>query len=370
MKFKNRNVMLEEIRSEPYFFEICLDQKEKITRDFVGLFMSHSIKRIYFSGSGSPFNAGIVLKYAAEKLLNIEATCSYPMLFNNHEGLNVGRKYGPEEMVVICPAESGRSKGAVITSRMARAQGIPVVCTTLNPQGVLARECQVVIVKPSGKEEALPSTKGHSTGIFMLLLCLVETAKSLGTIDEKTYGEYIDGFEKIIHSCQDAVEKTQLWFENHRKILMNAPFYRVIGYGANYGTAKETALKFIEVHRRITMAYELEEFMHGPIRTVMPGDCIFFLCTENGPEKERMRELYRVVKKMTDYCILICGEGEAENQEMDLQFHAVNLEFLTAIEYLVPMQVLACQIGYNLGFDPAEGMNTWAKLAMDTSFPD
>ena len=86
MKFKNRNVMLEEIRSEPYFFEICLDQKEKITRDFVGLFMSHSIKRIYFSGSGSPFNAGIVLKYAAEKLLNIEATCSYPMLFNNHEG--------------------------------------------------------------------------------------------------------------------------------------------------------------------------------------------------------------------------------------------------------------------------------------------
>ena len=251
-----------------------------------------------------------------------------------------------------------------------RDRGIPVVCTTLNPQGVLARECQVVIVKPSGKEEALPSTKGHSTGIFMLLLCLVETAKSLGTIDEKTYGEYIDGFEKIIHSCQDAVEKTQLWFENHRKIVMNAPFYRVIGYGANYGTAKETALKFIEVHRRITMAYELEEFMHGPIRTVMPGDCIFFLCTENGPEKERMRELYRVVKKMTDYCILICGEGEAENQEMDLQFHAVNLEFLTAIEYLVPMQVLACQIGYNLGFDPAEGMNTWAKLAMDTSFPD
>ena len=126
-----------------------------------------------------------MLKYAAEKLLHVEATSSYPMLFNNHEGLNAGGNYKPDEMALICPAESGRSKGAVLTARMARAQAIPVICTTLNPHGVLARECDVVLVKPTGKEEALPSTKGHSVGIFILLLCLVETARAKKTLARK-----------------------------------------------------------------------------------------------------------------------------------------------------------------------------------------
>ena len=111
MNAEKRNVMLEEIMSEPGYFRECLERREELTGDFVKLFTSHRFRRIYFSGSGSPSHAGLVLKYAAEKLLNIEATYSYPMLFNNHEGLNVGGKYKPEEMVVICPAESGRSKG-------------------------------------------------------------------------------------------------------------------------------------------------------------------------------------------------------------------------------------------------------------------
>lgn len=370
MNAEKRNVMLEEIMSEPGYFRECLERREELTGDFVKLFTSHRFRRIYFSGSGSPSHAGLVLKYAAEKLLNIEATYSYPMLFNNHEGVNVGGKYKPEEMVVICPAESGRSKGAVITARAAKAQGIPVVCTTLNPEGVLARECDVVMVKPSGNELALPSTKGHSTGIFLLLLCLVETAKALHTIDGETYRAYVDGLEGLIQSCGAAVERTLDWFEEHKRMVMNAPFYRVIGYGANYGTALETALKFIETHKRLTMAYELEEFMHGPIRTVNPGDCIFFLCAEDGPEKERMKKLYEVVRKMTDNCVLVCSEADGAGSPMALTFPAVNREFLTAVEYLTPMQVLACEIGRHLGFDPTEGMNTWAKLAMEPSFSD
>lgn len=112
-------------------------------------------------------------------------------------------------------------------------------------------------------------------------------------------------------------------------MVMNAPFYRVIGYGANYGTALETALKFIETHKRLTMAYELEEFMHGPIRTVNPGDCIFFLCAEDGPEKERMKKLYEVVRKMTDNCVLVCSEADGAGSPMALTFPAVNREFLT-----------------------------------------
>lgn len=370
MKSQNAGAMRKEIYEEPDIFKECLKRKDELTGDFVKLFLEHDFKRIYFSGSGSPSHVGLILKYAVVSLLGIEATYSYPMLFNNHEGFNVGGKYKPEEMAVICPAESGRSKGAVIAARAAKAQGIPVICTTLNPEGVLARECTVVVKKPSGHEMALPSTKGHSTGIFILLLCIVETARAMGKIDQETYGIYMRSFEKLAESCKNGADQACQWFKDHQDIVMNAPYFRVIAYGANYGTVLETALKFIETHRRLTMAYELEEFMHGPIRTIRQGDVIFLLCTEDGPEKERMKKLYTVLKKMTDFCILVGRKEDSMDDPLALTFEAVNQPFLSTVEYLVPMQIMACMIGDHLGFDPTEGVNTWAKQEMEPTFPD
>ena len=53
----------------------------------------------------------------------------------------------------------------------------------------------------------------------------------------------------------------------------------------------------MESHKRMTAAYELEEFLHGPLGTVQNGDMIFFLFGEDGPEKERMKLLFRQMGK-------------------------------------------------------------------------
>ena len=39
----------------------------------------------------------------------------------------------------------------------------------------------------------------------------------------------MDGLEGLIQSCGAAVERTLDWFEEHKRMVMNAPFYRVIG---------------------------------------------------------------------------------------------------------------------------------------------
>lgn len=370
MKSKNAGAMLDEIAQEPGLFEGVLREKEKYTRDFVNLFLTRPIKRIYFSGCGSPGNVGLALKYAAIKLLKMESTMSYPMLFNNHEGFNVGGNYKPEEMLLICPAESGKTKGPVLAARKARELGMAVVCTTLNPKGVLARECDVVLEKPSGEEIALPSTKGHSVGLFMLLLCLVEAAHAIKSITEEEYQRYMDGFARLPASCADARVKTVQWFEDHQDIVMNASNYKLIGYGANYATMVEGMLKFIETHRRSTSAFELEEFMHGPIRAVFPDDVIFFFCTEDGPEKERMFKLFEVVKQYTKHCILVQSSADSFTDELAIRFDAVNLELLSAVEYLVPLQVLSYEVSDHLGLDMSLRFTLQIKDAMEPSFKE
>ena len=370
MKSENLKVMLNDIAGEPTLFENILRERASITKDFVDLFLSHNFKRIYFSGTGSPSHAAVVLKYAATKLLQIESTYSYPTLFNNHEGFNVGSKYRPDEMLLICPAESGGTKGPVIAARKAKELGIPVVCTTLNPSGVLARESDVVIFKPSGRELTMPSTKGHSTGIFLLLLCFIETARALGTISEAEYDSYIDGCARLPESCGNAYERTLKWFSEHQDIVMCADKYRIIGYGANYGTAQEAALKFLESHMRPSMGYELEEFMHGPVFSVRKDDVLFFLCAEEGPEKDRMIKLFLNMKQVTDNCILIQSSKDEFTDALALTFDAVNKEFLSTVEYLVPIQVLAFEIADHLGFDTTKAMNEFVFRAMELSFTD
>ena len=176
--------------------------------------------------------------------------------------------------------------------------------------------------------------------------------------------------ERLCDSCQAACQATLNWFEEHQNMVMCANQYRVIGYGANYSTTLETALKFIESHQRPTMAYELEEFMHGPIRTVHKDDVLFFLLAEDAPEKERMLKLFGVMKKLTDNCVLIHSIQDSVTDPLDLTFPAVNREFLSAVEYLVPMQTLAYLIADRLGFDSTQGKNTFAKLEMEPSFSD
>ena len=105
--------------------------------------------------------------------------------------------YEPDEMVLVCPGESGRTKGPVIAARKAQELGMHVVCTTLEPQGVLAQASDVVIFKPSGRELGLPSTKGHSTGIFLLLLCFIEAAHATGKISDEEYAKYMSGMEHL-----------------------------------------------------------------------------------------------------------------------------------------------------------------------------
>ena len=340
-----------------------------LTGKFADLISARPLRRIYFCGSGSVANTGMILKQAAEKWLGVEASWEYSGLFLNHGGLNASGKYRPEEMLVICPSESGLTRGPVEIVKQARSLGIPCVCTVQSGGSPLERYCDVVIVKPSGKELALPSTKGYSVGLLVLLLCLLEGARVKGSVSQAEYGQINQSLASLGGSCQSIAGQTVKWFLRRQYPVMKPPFYRIIGYGANYGTAVEGALKMMESHKRMTAAYELEEFLHGPLGTVQNGDMIFFLFGEDGPEKERMKLLFRQMEKITPHCVAV-GDSDLKNEGgRNLLFPLRGGEFFNAVELVVPFQVLSCLIAECLGLDTTQGMNAEAKAAMGPSFP-
>ena len=345
---KNENAMMYCIKAEPDVIREILDNREYYCGDFVKHFMTHPVKRVYLSGHGSPYNAGVVVGFMMEKLLKVEAATSYPTLFMNHSGFNVNGMYGPEEMLVICPAQSGRTRGPVYVARKAREMGIPVICTTLLRDGVLARECDIVIEKRSGDEESFPETKGHVASMAILMLCVVEAAYALGRILKSEYDGYLEAFESLPRSVALAAERTLSWYEAHRQVLLEAGSFTFLGYGANYATAVEGGLKLLETTLKPCMSYECEEFMHGQNQPVKEGSVLFFLCPRE-PERDRMDELVQWCRRHTHNCFMVASPDDPVTDAHSIVSDFVECEFLTAIEYLIPFQVLSHVAARDMG---------------------
>ncbi len=162
--------MINEIKQQTELFRHILARRKQYTKEFVELFQTKQVQEIIFIGSGSPSHVSQTLKYAAISVLNVRATAPLPSLFVHHEGKSIIDHSCPGKTILICPVESGRTKGPVFAAQMAKAANIPIVCTTLDEHSSLAKLADVVIKKPSGEEIAPPSTKGHSTGLLLLLL--------------------------------------------------------------------------------------------------------------------------------------------------------------------------------------------------------
>lgn len=89
MKSDMHSVMLDHIAEEPGLILGLLEHRQAVTADFCRIFLENNIKRVYFSGSGSPANACEVLRYFCERILKIEASCIVPTVFNRHLDFNL-----------------------------------------------------------------------------------------------------------------------------------------------------------------------------------------------------------------------------------------------------------------------------------------
>lgn len=345
-----RYAMMEEIKEQSTLLASLFQKREELCAEFVSLYQKHPFKKVLFVGNGSPYYAGCALRFAAQKLLKAEAEAVPAGIFRNHMEFNVSGKFRPEEILLVCPAESGHSRGQVDAARRAKAEGCYVMATTLNPEGVLARTSDVVLEKPGEHEIAMASTKGQTMAIFMILLNFLEAAYHAGNITEDEYLQYLTACERISENVEKTIEDTVLWFEENEKRVMEAPRYFLFGYGANFGTVQEAALKFFECHGRPTISLELEESLHGPLRALGRKDMAFFITAEEGQERERMQKLVHALEPYCANRIMIQSTANPAKGDI-LAIRSSDVEFVNVIEYLVPLQVLSFLIADRLEID-------------------
>lgn len=244
MDTKNKvieDVMIQNIYSESKYFQMILDNKNEILDKFVPIFKNRDIRRIYLLGHGSTSYATIAIKYLFVKFLGIDTSHDVATIFNHYEGFN--KNIDPKNVLLICPAATGRTKGPVLAAREARKNGIFVLGSGEYDDNILAKECDVFINKFTGDENAYVDTKGHSATLFLYALCIISTAYQLGKLSEDSYVKYMTDLENIANQHKSLVDYCMNWYDAHRTMVHQARMIRIVSYGINYATSMEASLK-------------------------------------------------------------------------------------------------------------------------------
>lgn len=223
------------------------------------------VQKIVIAASGSSKNVAMVVQALLSKDIEIVVDTPFQLIHNSCQIQRCD--------CLIAISQTGKSTGTMNCAKLANENHIPTIAITADIHSPLALECSYTFDIHCFDETIGPKTKGYTA---TLLVSFFVIAKLIN----KNIDSYIKEFLLDIEQIENIIKQTTHYVENHRK-WSQANCVSVIGCGVHYGTACEGNLKLLETMQIPAMCYELEEFMHGPHRTVHENSYLVFIHTHN-----------------------------------------------------------------------------------------
>lgn len=278
---------------------------------------------VILTGSGTSFNAGhsmlLNLVRAGIPALEIRAPD-----FSSY----INGKF-KKKTVVIVLSQSGESRDAITATELAIKSGASLIGVTNERESTLTKMSSVCLLTDAGRERSVAATKSFTAQLAALLLLKgdVENINYQGKIEE--ISKWVKTYAEDFSILDPAVKKLK------EKIV-------ILGDGYLYSIAMEAALKLRETANLTTDAFNLREYLHGPIRTLDRDTTVIILGRRNDENTE-------VVKTVSKYAGSVLEIGDTSNA--DVKIIPVE-EYLKPLVYALPIQIMACRKTLSLGLNP------------------
>lgn len=230
-----------------------------------------AIEHLLILATGSSSNACLAAKYAMEKLAGITVTIEEPYHFNHYGHLS------QEIETVLAVSQSGKSTSTIDAVAHLSEQGLYTISLSSDSQSPLAQKVNERIDLGTGIETVGFVTKGYVATVLQLYLMGVSIGYSKGILSDEQVSMIKHQLEEMIEAIPQVIAKTIDFFEENASIFKLANRFVAVGYGPNWGTAKEFETKFTETIRVPSQGFELEAYMHGPYLEANHQHVLFFI---------------------------------------------------------------------------------------------
>lgn len=350
--------MLKEIHEQP---DVVGKMIESVVVDGVPDFkqfgvtdeMLRGFKRIFITACGTAMYAGMVAKYAIEKLARVPVTVEIASEFRYMEPI-VG-----EGDLVIVVSQSGETADTKASLELAKELGAKTLAVVNVKYSAIAREADISINTLGGLEIAVASTKAYSVQIATLYLLAFRLAFARGVIGEEELRRLtgqLGRTPKLISDIIDRSDECQFIASQ----LVNTETLFFIGRGLDYALSLEGSLKLKEISYIHSEAYAAGELKHGPIALIEQNIPVITIATQRNVVEKTISNMEEVKARGANV-IMICHKGThladgKADLRLDLDFGELD-DLLAPLPTMCALQLIAYYSSILRGNDPDKPRN-------------
>jgi glutamine---fructose-6-phosphate transaminase (isomerizing) len=331
------------IYSQPDLVPVILDHIREELATKIDADAAQSLRKIYMTGCGDSYFAGVAAEYAFMKYAGIDAQAV--------EALNFSRylvDYVPSNSALIAVSNSGKVSRTIETVQ--RAQGkLMTWALTDAPEGPLAQAADQSLLP---RIPYIPSGGAGTRSYLASLLSLYATALHLGqlrgVLDKATAAKLDNGLDETavkiaqtLESCEDEVSKLAT------NLDATKIFY--VGGGPNFATAMFGAAKVMEALSLEGIAVEMEEWAHLQFHTTFQ-DSQYMLIAPPGGAYDRAIEQAKGIQdsggELT--AVIDIADGQLSRRANTVfRVASPSVEAFSPLTYCIPMQLIAVELAMN-----------------------
>ncbi len=333
--------MLKEINEQPKGIEETLlrrlDEDGNIKLDGIELTKEDldKINKVCIVACGTAYHAGLIGKYAIEKMAKIPVEVDIASEFRYRD------PFVDEKTLFIAISQSGETLDTLHALREAKRKGARVLSVVNVVGSSIARESDDVFYTWAGPEISVASTKAYTTQLTIMYMLGLYMGRLRGVIEESYY-------QRMVSELKEIPAKLARYLEKQKDVKRIADrFHRdnemfFIGRGLDASVSYEASLKMKEISYINSFAIAAGELKHGTIALIDQGTLVVVLATQDALF-EKMLSNIKEVQARGAYVLAVAKEGdtEVEKQADEVIYIPDCPDELTPLLSVVPMQLFA-----------------------------
>ena len=352
--------MLKEIHEQP---EVVTKTLDSIVKDGVPDFsdagltdeLLRGVKRVFVVACGTAMYAGMVGRYAVEKMARVPVTVEIASEFRYMDPI-VG-----EDDLVILVSQSGETADTIASLELAKSRGAKTLAVVNVKYSAIARNADMYIHTLAGPEIAVASTKAYSVQIAVLYALAFRFAYARGIILESELKRLTAQLYNAPKAIRDVIEQQEDECRFIASQLVNVETLFFIGRGFDYALSLEGSLKLKEITYIHSEAYAAGELKHGTISLIEHNIPVITVATQRNVLAKTVSNMEEV-KARGATIIAVCRKGTefAEGTvdiKLELDIGDELDDMLIPLPTVCALQLIAYYTSVLRGIDPDKPRN-------------
>ena len=315
-------------------------------------------KRVVITACGTAYHAGVVAKYAFEKIARMKVDVDVASEFRYRNPIL------DKDDIFIVISQSGETADTLSALRLAKENGLKVVAITNCVGSTVSREADDVIYTLAGPEIAVASTKAYTTQILCLYLLAIKAGKLRGTLSQEDCTKLLTELEGIPDKVQEILDGKEI-IQKFAAKQFNKDKIFYIGRQFDSATALESALKLKEVSYMHSEAFAAGELKHGPIALIDPQTLVVAIASQPDLYEKIGSNMVEVKARKATVLVITQDEKAFEGKTDEVFKIPECSDTLASLLTVIPAQLFAYYCAVQRGYDPDKPRNLAKSVTVE-----